>query len=123
MSEKAFKAKETEWWDHVFDLEPLKGIQVPGMPVEEDKRQRSTPRWFEFFMMTDGVACSFLCKRPKRAAAAPPHTPQSVPFKKDITVVRAMDPGMRDMVTVITPVLIWDSVGEDGMDVDGQEGR
>lgn len=73
-------------------------------------------------MMTDGVACSFYCCRPKREAAAPPYEPESVPIKED-TVFLAIDPGKRDIVTAICPVLRWDLVGEDGMEVDGREKR
>ena len=74
---KAFKANRAEGWSRIFRLERLKGIRVPGMPVEEGKRQRGTPRRFGFFMATDGVGCSFICRRPHRAAQPPP-TPETV---------------------------------------------
>ena len=91
-----------------------------GMPAGGGEGQRGTRRWFALFMMTDGVACSFLCKRPKRAAA-PPLTPQSAPFEEGKTVFKAIDPGLRDLVTGITSNVIWKSVDEDEMEVDGQE--
>lgn len=73
-------------------------------------------------MMTDGVGCSFVCRRAKRGRASdPPYTPETVPFAPGTTVFKAIDPGMRNLVTGIEMVLDWPSVGEDGMDVDDRE--
>jgi hypothetical protein len=115
-----FWARRAEWWGRCFRLERLQGIKVPGMPVLEGKRQRDTPRQFGFFMMTDGVGCSFVCHRARRGAAPSPYTPETVPYDPDTTVFKAIDPGMSDIVVGITPELFWGSVGEDGMDVDGR---
>ena len=115
MSEKEFRERETEWWKRVFRLELLKGVKVPAGEGEGQPDGQE----FGFLMETDGVACSFICRRPRRAAA-PRYTPQSVPFKEGITVVKSIDPGMRAPVTGVRSNLIWEPGGEDGMEVDGQ---
>jgi hypothetical protein len=101
---EAFKANRAEWWRRVFRLERLRGISVPG---QKGKRQRTTKRRFKFYMETDGVACSFICRRPARKAAAQ-NTPKTVPYDKNKTVFRTIDPGMTDIVAGMTPELIWD---------------
>ena len=117
------------WWNRIFRLRRLRGTQVPDIPTvngakQKPKKQRPkkqqpkkrrpkkrrlvnprsmtprrTQRQFGWFMMTDGVACSFKCERPKRAAA-PVYTPVSVPMNKN-TIVMAIDPGTRDVITVV----------------------
>lgn len=94
MSEAKFKAEEAKWWNHVFRLEELGGVVATGASVLEDEEQRSAKRRFGFFMMTDGVACSFYYYRPKRAAASAPRlTPQTVSFEPGKSVFKAIDPG------------------------------
>ena len=112
-----FKAKEKKWWSYVFRLKRLGGTVADRMGVPEDGEQQSTRRQFGFFMMTDGEACSFHYSRPKRAAA-PRYTPETVPFKPGKTVFKAIDPGLRDIATVVELVPMWDTGGED---VDGRE--
>ena len=113
---KEFREKETEWWKRVFRLELLKGVKVPAGEGEGQPDGQE----FGFLMETDGVACSFICRRPRRAAA-PRYTPQSVPFKEGVTAFKTIDPGMRAPVTGVASNLICGSGGEDGMEVDGQE--
>ena len=105
----------------MFRLKRLGGIIAAEMDVPEDGEQQGTKRQFGFFMTTDDVACSFHYLRPKRvAAAAPQYTPETVPFKPGKTVFKAIDPGLRDIATVVELEPIWDSGSED---VDGREGR
>ena len=100
--------KRAEGWSHVFRLERLQGIKVPGMPVQEGKRQQVTPREFGFYMETDGVGCSFVCRRPLHAAPPqPPYTPETVPCNPKV-IFKAIDPGVTDIVVGITPVLSRD---------------
>jgi hypothetical protein len=121
VSLKKFKTEAAEWWSRVFRLERLGGIKVPGMSTQEGKHQRSTPRRFGFLMMTDGVGCSFHCRRPgRKKAAASPYTPQTAPYKPDKTVFKAIDPGVNAIWTWVTLMLTWGLAGGDEMDVDGR---
>ena len=68
---------------------------------------RTTKKEFSFYMTTDGVGASFVCKKPKGDQAGEELTPENVPFVKGQTVFRAIDPGLTDLVTGITPDLLW----------------
>lgn len=101
--EKDFKAREGYYWAKVF--KKLGGIPVPGVTRDgpsEGKR-------FSFYMETDGVGCSFGCRKPKRP---PPkrHTPADVPMN-DRTAFLAADPGLRYLATLVASKLEW---GEGG---------
>lgn len=100
-----FKARVGYYWAKVFNFKKLKGIPVPKVT----RKDPSKGKQFSFYMETDGVGCSFVCKKPKR-----PHpkryTPMDVPMN-DSTVFLAADPGLGWIATLVALVLQW---GEGG---------
>jgi hypothetical protein len=108
-------SEDWEWWSHVIRPDRLQGVQVPGTPDEAVANRRSTKRQFAFFMSTDGVGCSLLCCRPKRASASAPLTADKIQFGPN-TVIRGLDPGVNNVAAVVT------AIPDSGTDEDGQMG-
>jgi hypothetical protein len=94
-----FDLNRSYWWSRFFDFERLHGIRVPDIPSN-----RTTRRMFDFFISTDGVGCSVVCKRPE-TQPGPTYTPQTVPFTFGMTRFKAIDPGMTDIWVGTQPVL------------------
>ena len=98
----AKESKPSEWWRRIFKLEQLRGVQIPGMAAVGGK-ERDTKREFELFMSTDGIGCSFLCNRPKRASGPAP-TPETVLMSESTRFI-AIDPGLHYLARGITLLL------------------
>ncbi|KAK9364111.1 hypothetical protein V1504DRAFT_10578 [Lipomyces starkeyi] len=67
-----FDSHHAEWWCRLFRLHRIQGIQIPGIPLPAGFPSRETHRRFDFYISTDGVGSSFICRRPKRT-----RTPQT----------------------------------------------
>jgi hypothetical protein len=94
-----FDINRSHWWARFFDLQRLHGIRVPDLPST-----RTTQRFFDFFITTDGVGCSILCRRPK-IEVPEPLTPRTVDIKLGETIFKSIDPGMTDIWVGVEPVL------------------
>jgi hypothetical protein len=94
-----FDLNRSHWWSRFFDFDRLHGIRVPDIPSI-----RTTPRFFDFFITTDGVGCSIICRRPKREVPEP-LTPQTVDIKLGETFFKSIDPGLTDIWVGVEPVL------------------
>jgi hypothetical protein len=94
-----FDLNRSHWWSRFFNFERLHGIRVPDLPST-----RTTPRLFDFFITTDGVGCSVICRRPK-SEPLEPLTPQTVNLHLGRTVFKAIDPGLTDIWVGTEPVL------------------
>jgi hypothetical protein len=86
-----FDLNRSEWWSRFFNFGRLHGIRVPGLPST-----RTSRRSFDYFITTDGVGCSVICRRPKREPQQP-LTPQTVDIKLGETVFKSIDPGVTDI--------------------------
>jgi hypothetical protein len=94
-----FDLNRSHWWTRFFNFDRLHGIRVPDLPS-----QRTTPRLFDFFITTDGVGCSVICRRRKRETQEP-LTPQTVNLHLGETIFKSIDPGMTDIWVGTEPVL------------------
>src|SRR5204862_4836069 len=95
MRNMEFNACRLEWWCRLFNIYSLEGVRVQGIPPPPSCGIRRTNRFFNYYMMADGIACSVVCTRPKSAAASS-YTPETVPFS-DNSVFKAIDPGLTDI--------------------------
>jgi hypothetical protein len=94
-----FDLNRSDWWTRFFNFGRLHGIRVPDIPSH-----RTTPRMFDYFITTDGVGCSVICRRPKREVPEP-LTPQTVDIKLGETFFKSIDPGVTDIWVGTEPVL------------------
>jgi hypothetical protein len=115
-----FVTHASQWWLSVFKLEHLSGITVPNAPLPPPNGQtrpgRMTTRRFDFGLSTDGVGCSFLCKRAKRETPAP-WTPETVPISRGEFNFVAIDPGQDDIACGVRSSLRFsgfDELNHDG---------
>jgi hypothetical protein len=118
LAAEEFERNYARYWMRIFRLEHLQGIQVPGAAFPPGIPTRRTTREFGFSMSTDGVGCSFTCRRPRRVQVKP-YTPQTVPYDMSTTVFKSIDPGMTDIVVGVEPELVW-SVQEPEVDIEGR---
>jgi hypothetical protein len=94
-----FDLNRSHWWSRFFDFDRLHGIRVPDLPSN-----RTSQRFFHYFITTDGVGCSVICRRPTQEPQQPP-TPQTVDMHIGSTVFKSIDPGMTDIWVGTEPVL------------------
>ncbi|KAK9427543.1 hypothetical protein V1505DRAFT_358684, partial [Lipomyces doorenjongii] len=111
-----------EWWCRLFRLHRIQGIQVPGIPLPAGLPSRETHRRFDFYMSTDGVGSSFICRRPKRIRT--PQTavnPTTVPFQIGSSSFISIDPGLTDLVVGVRAELTRPRLPDGRVDVEARQ--
>lgn len=68
-------------------------------------------------MWTDGVACSFVCRKHKSLASPKKLTPTCVPMERAKRLI-ALDPGMTNLATCVVYDLKGNEADDDAMAVD-----
>ncbi|KAK9491579.1 hypothetical protein V1508DRAFT_203853 [Lipomyces doorenjongii] len=119
---QGFDNNHAEWWCRLFRLHRIQGIQVPGIPLPAGLPSRETQRRFDFYMSTDGVGSSFICRRPKRIRT--PQTavnPATVPFQNGSSSFISIDPGLTDLVVGVRAELTWPRLPDGRVDVEARQ--
>ncbi|KAK9319911.1 hypothetical protein V1517DRAFT_341289 [Lipomyces orientalis] len=117
-----FENHHAEWWCRLFRLYRIQGIQVPGIPVPMGLPSRETQRRFDFYMSTDGVGSSFICRRPKRTRTLQTAVnPMTVPFQIESSSFISIDPGLTDLVVGVRAELTWPRLPDGRVDVEARE--
>ncbi|KAK9388089.1 hypothetical protein V1515DRAFT_579533 [Lipomyces mesembrius] len=116
---KEFDNNRSEWWCRLFRLHRIQGIQVPGIILPAGLPSRQTERQFDFYMSTDGVGASFICRRPRRTPG-PAVNPATVPFSIGSSTFVSIDPGVTDLAVGIRAELTWPCLPDSGVNVEGR---
>ncbi|KAK9369805.1 hypothetical protein V1509DRAFT_645536 [Lipomyces kononenkoae] len=115
-----FDDHQAEWWCRLFRLHRIRGIQVPGIPLPAGLPSRQTPRQFDFYMSTDGVGASFICRRPRRARPTSV-TPMTVPYRVGSSTFVSIDPGLTDLAVGVRAELTWPRLPDGRVDMEARE--
>ncbi|KAK9387001.1 hypothetical protein V1515DRAFT_580383 [Lipomyces mesembrius] len=115
-----FDSNRSEWWCRLFRLHRIQGIQVPGILLPAGLPSRQTERQFDFYMSTDGVGASFICRRPRRTPG-PAVNLATVPFSIGSSTFVSIDPGLTDLVVGVLAKLTWPCLADGRVDMEARE--
>ncbi|KAK9366104.1 hypothetical protein V1509DRAFT_611902 [Lipomyces kononenkoae] len=113
-----FDGHQAEWWCRLFRLDRIQGIQVPGISLA-GLHSRQTQRQFDFYMSTDGVGASFICRRPRHTPRTAVN-PMSVPFTVGSSTFVSIDPGLTDLAVDVRAEFTWPRLPAGGVDAQGR---
>ncbi|KAK9386852.1 hypothetical protein V1515DRAFT_580550 [Lipomyces mesembrius] len=93
--------------------------RVPGILLPAGLPSRQTERQFDFYMSTDGVGASFICRRPRRTPGPAVNLATAPSSIGSSTFVS--DPALTDLVVVVRAELTWPRLADGRVDMEARE--